>query len=117
MVQLLHDLGADVHRAINDGTRPIHAAAQQGHDKIMLLLISLRADINSPGQYMRPPLISATIGGQFSTVRTLILARCDINRTAEGGRAAVDCPREICGDAILQLLRDYGCVPKREGRG
>ena len=36
---------SDVHRTRTiDGTRPIHSAAQCGHDKTVLLLISLRAD-------------------------------------------------------------------------
>ena len=41
MVQLLYDLGADVHRPSNDGVRPIHSASQCGRDKTVLLLLSL----------------------------------------------------------------------------
>ena len=115
MVQLLYDLGADVHRAANTGDRPIHAAAQLGHDKILLLLISLRADIDSPGMIMRPPLMSATECGHVSTVRTLITAKCDVNRTDQDGFSAADVPLHLCGEKILQLLRDNGCISRPRG--
>ena len=112
MVQLLYDLGADVHRANNRGTRPIYSAAQQGHEKALLLIISLRADIDCPDMHMRRPLMAATIGGQVTTLRTLIAAKCDVNRTDDMGNSAVDCPREVCGDAVLQILRDSGCISR-----
>ena len=39
MVKLLYDHGADIHRASNDGERPIHDAARNGHDETVLLIL------------------------------------------------------------------------------
>ena len=55
MVQLLYGLGADVHRARNDGRSPIHAAALRGYDKTMLLLLSLRGSIGAQDNEGRTP--------------------------------------------------------------
>merc|ERR1712216_916829 len=89
MIQLLYELGADVHRARNDGGRPIHIAPAYGHDKTLLLLLSLRADINAIDDYGQTPLILACLKGHSREVRILLTHKCDPSlMTANGGRAA-----------------------------
>ena len=75
MVQLLYDLGADVHRAANDGARPIHDAAQDGYDKTVLLLLSLRAAIDAKDNEGRTPCWEAAFQGHAKVVRLLIMHR------------------------------------------
>ena len=72
IVQLLHDLGADVHRARNNGSRPIHSAAREGRDKTVLLLISLRADIEAMNGPIGSSLMLAAKFGHLGVVKVLI---------------------------------------------
>ena len=81
MVQLLHDLGADVHRACNDGGRPIHAAAHGGHDKAVLLLLSLRASIDAQANEDRTPCWEAAFRGHARVVRLLVMHRAPMELT------------------------------------
>ena len=73
MVQLLYDLGADVHRARNGGQRPIHDAARGGHDKTVLLLLSLRADLNVSDNVGRTACYVAAWKGHAKVLRLLVL--------------------------------------------
>ena len=79
MVQLLYDLGADVHRARNDGVRPIHMAANQGHDKTVLLLLSLRAEVNVQDNEGRSPCWTASYEGHTRVISTLLAAKANVN--------------------------------------
>ena len=75
MVQLLYDLGADVHRARTiDGGRPIHDAAKYGHDRTVLLLLSLRADVDATNGFLSTPLAAAAKAGHLGVVKSLINA-------------------------------------------
>ena len=112
MVQLLYDLGADVHRARNDGVRPIHTTAKHGHDKTMLLLLSLRADINAADDRRQTPLILASFFGHPHEVRILLTHKCDPSLVAKGGNAADAARASEAEDhvksEILALLQQYG---------
>jgi len=79
MVQLLYDLGADVHRAANVGTRPIHDAAKAGCDEAVLLLLSLRADINWQDGLGCTPIWLAAGRGKPNTVRLLVSYRASLD--------------------------------------
>ena len=113
MVQLLSHLGADVHRAANDGGRPIHTAAKGGHDKTVLLLLSLRADVNAADDRGQTPLIFASFFGHSREVRILLTHKCDPSLIMANGGNAADAARaseaeDHVKSEILALLQQYG---------
>ena len=86
MVQLLCDLGADVHRVANDNTTALFSAARYGHTKIVSLLFSARASLDAclindaaiVVEYKEPagyagisPINAAADGRHLETVRLL----------------------------------------------
>jgi ankyrin repeat protein len=57
VVQTLVSLGADVNRAKNDGTTPVHLAALQGHAAVVRTLAKeLGADITQADENGRTPV-------------------------------------------------------------
>ena len=46
VVGLLMKLGADIHKAANDGRTPLHGAAYNGHGDVIQMLVAGKADIN-----------------------------------------------------------------------
>ena len=47
VIQLLHQLGANVNAANNDDCTPVYAAAKQGHCDVIRLLRELGANVNT----------------------------------------------------------------------
>ena len=99
MVQLLYDLGADVHRTANDGVRPMHVAALHGHDKTVLLLLSLRAAVNTKTNRGYTACWSAATQGHIQVVTTLLRMRADPNLAVQGFTAA-DAARGLGHDGV-----------------
>jgi len=108
MVQLLYDLGADVHRARNDGARPIHSAAQDGHNETVLLLLSLRAEVNVQDPAGRTPCWSASYRGHTRVISTLLDARANVNLACEGWTPADNAFKGGYTDSLAVLLRNGG---------
>ena len=111
MVQLLYDLGADVHRARNNGARPIHAAAVEGRNGTLFLLLSLRASTDQIDGIGRTPLIYAAIAGYTSCVRVLCEIRSDVHYVSKEGGTAAQYAIQIGGKMLnetLAVLKEYG---------
>ena len=79
MLQLLCDLGADVHRAASNGERTIHVAARNRYDKTVLLLLSLRASIDVQNNDGRTPCWTASFDGHPKVIRLLIMHRASVD--------------------------------------
>jgi len=108
MVQLLYDLGADVHRARPDGTRPILGAAGNGHVKTVFLLLSLRADVNTRDNEGRSACWKSAYQGHAEVISTLLNARADVNATAQGYSPADVAKHNGHKSALEILLRAAG---------
>ena len=109
MVQLLYDLGADVHRARPDGGRPIHAAAGIGRNDTVLLLFSLRASVDQiGGESGQTPLIMAASYGQTACVRLLCEIRSDVHHVSKEGAPAAEYARQFGWPDTLAVLKEFG---------
>ena len=58
-LQFLHELGADVNQATNDGASPVYAAAGHGTIEITRLLQTLGADVNKCSNDGTSPVFAA----------------------------------------------------------
>ena len=61
MARLFVENGADVNAAISTGATLLHCAAQKGNVKIVELLISKGADVNTRDQWGHSAAISARV--------------------------------------------------------
>ena len=111
MVQLLHEIGADVHRTRNDGIRGIHVAAIDGRRETVELLLHLRSDVD-PSGIAETPLMYACTEDRFDVVSLLISAKCDVNRNSslQGATATDFCLSRCPKGRSLSILQSNGGV-------
>ena len=62
-----------------DGSRPLHAAAMWGYDRIVDLLIERGADVNARDRLWRRPLHWAATNGHRKVCELLLAAGADVN--------------------------------------
>ena len=114
---LLNELGADVHRPRQDGCMPIHDSAKLGDDDSVVLLLGLRADIDSPGVGLQTILMDAAGYGCLSTVRLLLSMRADVHKTDCQGATAADMAVVTKHEDVLEVLVRAGGRARVDGRG
>ena len=91
---------------------PLHLAVIYGHEKIIQLLFSHKAIINSKNKTGGTPLLFASQQGQLASVVTLLQAGADpflsdVDGSLPIHRAASECQSEV----VRILIEDMGCSP------
>src|SRR5204863_9877236 len=78
---------ADVNAQDDYGDTPLHAAAARGHEEVVRVLISSKADVHARRKdpINRNALHQAAYTGNGRTVAALIAAGANANEAAEGG--------------------------------
>lgn len=114
MVRSLIEAGADV--SISDtgsyrGHTPLLYAVQ-GHEEIVAILISARADVNAKTTDGKTALILAAQLGHKDIVRMLLDAGADVNVIDDSGLTILQLTRNIArfpvGKEIVQMLKEAG---------
>mgnify|MGYP001967092157 CR=1 FL=1 len=67
----MHELRADVHVAMADGSTPVHAASEEGHVKTVRLLHELGADVNTAANHGETAVYIASYEGHVEMVQLL----------------------------------------------
>ncbi len=91
-----------------EGMRPLHLAAQFGHDEIVKWLIKYESSsyikINPTTTKGIIPLHLAAEGGFYSTVKILLLEGADVFKTSESKQTAFDFAKSAGHKAVMDLL-------------
>ena len=106
--------GADVHRARDNGVRPIHDAARNGRDKTVLLFLSLRATVDLQGTDGRTPCWCAAYDGHTRLVSLLLSLRANPNASAAGWTAADVAKDDGHEDTLALILANGGRLASRK---
>ncbi len=89
-----------------NGWTALHFAAQEGHEKIIELLIAKGADINQKDKVQqRTPLHLASAQGMTKAVNMLIAKGADVNVKDKGGNTALGLASE---KAVIAALKKAG---------
>ncbi|VAI40501.1 ankyrin-1-like isoform X5 [Triticum dicoccoides] len=108
MVELLLAKGVSVDPVCVDGT-PLYAAAIEGHDEIMQILLENNADCNKKIPGIDTPLLVAITAPSVKCVKLLVEAGADVN---DGILAPLVVAAEMKGStACLKLLLEAGADP------
>ena len=88
-VESLLTAKADTEKAASDGSSAVHLASQNGHSRVLQLLIAAKTDIARPcitdGS---TPIMMATNNDHLSAVNMLVRAKANVNRYATAGFTA-----------------------------
>jgi ankyrin repeat protein len=87
---------------------PLVAAARQGNDNVVDILIRAGATINQGGEDYETPLIAAAKNGHLSTVDMLIKAGGDIDKEDAYGRTPLHAVAQYGKDVIAARLLQAG---------
>ena len=91
---------------------PLHSAAINGHERIIQLLLSHKADVNSRSRTEVTPLFCASQGGHLASVVTLLQAGADPLLPAKDGALAIHLAAgENHRDVVRILIEQGGCSP------
>jgi ankyrin repeat protein len=126
VLKLLIAAGADVNVACDDGSTPLHAAAENGHAGVVSALIAtagvdLNAALTGDDSAGVTPLYLAARGNRLDVVKLLIAAGADVNMTcvddgctplhkaaAIGHAGVVSALIETAGVVMNAALTDHG---------
>jgi hypothetical protein len=75
---MLLEAKADVNAAGDDGTTPLHIAAEEGHAEAVRMLLEAKADVNAASDTGRTALRQALVSGSKECVQLLIHSGSDI---------------------------------------
>ena len=89
VVESLIQAGADVDKAVVDGTTALIAASREGHAAIVKALIQAGADIDKANNNGATALIAASGKGHDAIVEVLLQAGADVNRATINGTTAL----------------------------
>ena len=96
-------------------TTPLMAASENGHEMVVIALLSHNADPNKQDEQGDTALILASANGYASVVKLLINAGATQETKNESGKTALDYAAEGNHPVIISLLKANG-VKKKELR-
>jgi len=105
-VRKLIEQGVDVNLADTDGATPLIMASQNGHAKVVQMLLAARADVNKGSATGGvTPLIKASNNGHTGIVMQLIMAKAEINAADKVGWTALHyASYKGYTDIVMQLI-------------
>ena len=105
VVRGLMTRGADINKAMDDGTTPLYIASENGHVDVVRVLTERGADINKATNEGLTPLYAASYKGHVEVVRILIERGADINKALNDGRTPLQISISNHHTEIIQLLQ------------
>lgn len=115
-VQALLQKRTDVNAVEQDGTTPLHWAAEADDPTIVQLLIRAGANVKAANRYGATPLMAACIAGNAAIVGALLRAGVDPNTASPDGETALMlAARSGNVEAVKALLARGADVNAREG--
>ncbi|KAL3319329.1 hypothetical protein Ciccas_002011 [Cichlidogyrus casuarinus] len=104
VVELLLQLGADVHAKDKGGLVPLHNASSYGHTKVAELLLLSGANVNETDLWRYTPLHEAAIKGKFEICRLLLKFGADRTKKNRDGLMPINLIKEVDQD-LKDLFR------------
>jgi TolB-like protein len=114
-VKALIDKGADVNEKDQDNFTPLHWAAYYGKTDMVKILLNRGAQVNAGSTAYGTPLIIAAQYGFMDTVKALVEKGADANMADGTGKTALSYAEAGKYEAIVQLLKGPGTVPRTTG--
>jgi ankyrin repeat protein len=84
--------------------QPLHAATAGRHSELVWVLIASEAPVNVPQQHGWTPLHAAVATGDTDSIKALLSAGADPDRTNDDGRT----PRDLASEDSVRALLDGG---------
>ena len=84
------DLGADIHKADDDGVTPLHEAAGYRQADVVKMLVAGTADINVAENDGRTPLYWAASNGKGDVVKVLLSLGADKTKADNDFKTPLD---------------------------
>ena len=108
---LLHEERYGIDEQGEDGVTPLIWASEEGHEKVVEILVKKDADVNAQGGEYGNALQAASVGGHEKVVQMLLDARADVN--AQGGRYGTALQAALYGGRekvvkVVQMLLNAG---------
>jgi ankyrin repeat protein len=110
-----HHLHVDVQDSY--GWTPLSKAAENGHEKVVELLLSKGADVNAQGGVYGNALQAASFGGHDTTVELLLSQGADVNAQGGGYGNALQAASYRGHDTTVELLLSQGADVNAQGGG
>ncbi|CAC5381652.1 unnamed protein product [Mytilus coruscus] len=104
---LYHCINNVNHCRKGDGVAPLIIASQEGHTKIVQMLINNKADINKCADTGESPLFIACQEGHTEIVQMLINNKADINKCTDTGESALFIACQEGHSEIVLMLINY----------
>ncbi len=108
-VKRLLDQGADINKAMDDGTTPLYIASYKGHVEVVRFLAERGADINKADNGGWSPLLIASQNGHAEVVSILVDGGADINKATN---SAGDTPLYVASEMgyvkVVRILLEKG---------
>jgi ankyrin repeat protein len=107
MLELLIGAGADVNKGEN-GNKPLHFAAKNGHEKCLGLLLRACAPVDGGPTKELTPLMAAALYDHPECVELLLNAGADVKREEKSGANSLFMAADMGQDECVELLLRAG---------
>lgn len=105
----LLDQGANIEaKDPGSGASPLHYAVMKGRMKIIDLLLSRGADVNSRTRNGTTPLHTAALYARKEVAERLLEAKADVNARSQSGATALALAAAAKNWPIVEMLREHG---------
>jgi ankyrin repeat protein len=109
LLQVLRDLGADLHRSGSGANTPAHLAAEAGSVRMLQLLSNAGCDLLRPQNIDGyTPLMSAAHGGEANTMRFLLDKGASYDVVDANGTSLIELTIQWGNPTVMQTLQDAG---------
>ena len=107
-VKRLLDQGADINKAMDDGTTPLYIASYKGHVEVVRFLAERGADINKADNGGWSPLLIASQNGHAEVVSILVDGGADINQVEGEGATPLLIASVYDHVEVVRILTEKG---------
>lgn len=90
----------------DEGTTPLHFAAQNGHTECVEALLAAKADADESDNKRQTPLYHAVLSGQTECVAALLAAKADVHKSNISGETALDVAKRMGRHEIVAIFQN-----------
>ncbi len=90
------------------GDTPLHLAARNGHEDIVQLLLTSKADVNAKDDWQQTPLHFAAAYGHMAVVELLLANGAEVNAKNADNKTPLQCAVKNGNGDVAELLRKHG---------